>query len=107
MDNFKTIYKILKKLEDAMDEESFDFDTINHESMGISEMRLSRIIKMMVDNGLIDGVEFFQCIGQSFPEFKPCDPHITLEGLHYLEENSAMTKIAKALKGVKEIIPMM
>lgn len=107
MDNFKTIYKILKKLEDSMDENSFDFNSVDHEVMGISQMRWNRILKMMIDNGLVDGVKFLEADGQSFFELIAYDPNITLEGLHYLEENSAMKKIANALKGVKEIIPMM
>lgn len=106
MDNFKTIYKILKKLEAAMDEDSFDFNTVNHEAMGISQMRWNRILKMMIDNGLVDGIKFIEADGQPFLAVRAYDPHITLEGLQYLEENSAMIKIAKALKGVKEIVPM-
>lgn len=105
MDNFKVIYKILKKLEEAMDEEKFDFKSINHEAMGITKMRWNRIIKMMIDNGYIDGVRFLAADDNPFYSIRAYDPHITLEGLHYLEENSTMAKVAKALKGVKESIP--
>ena len=106
MDNFKTIYKILKKLEEAMDQDSFDFNSVNHEAMGISKMRWNRILKMMIENGFIEGVRIVDADGQPFLGVKAYDPHITLDGLHYLEENSVMTKIAKALKGIKEIVPM-
>jgi hypothetical protein len=105
MDNFKTIYKMLKKLEENMDEDNFDFNTINHEAMEISQMRWNRILKMMIDNGFIDGVRIVEADGQPFLGVKAYDPHITLDGLHYLEENSAMAKIAKALKGIKDIVP--
>lgn len=107
MDNFKTIYKILKKLEMAMDEDSFDFNTVNHEAMDISQMRWNRIIEMMIVNGFISGVKFIEADGQPFLAFRSYEPNITLEGLQYLEENSAMKKVAKLLKGVKDILPML
>lgn len=33
------------------------------------------------------------------------EPHITLQGLEYLQENSLMKKAAAFVKGVKEIVP--
>ena len=35
----------------------------------------------------------------------PMEPHITLQGLEYLQENSLMKKAAAFAKGVKEIVP--
>lgn len=60
MDNFKVIYKILKKLEESMDCERFDMGTINHEAMEISKTRWNRIIKMMIDNNLISEFSLYQ-----------------------------------------------
>ncbi len=106
MDNFKVIYKILKKLEESMDCERFDMGTINHEAMEISKTRWNRIIKMMIDNNLISGVQFISADDDIFCELINYDIHITLQGLHYLEENSAMSKIHKTLKNIKEATPM-
>jgi hypothetical protein len=106
MDNFKVIYKILKKLEEAMDKEGFDIKTINHEAMEISEMRWNRILSMMISNGLIGGARFLAADDNPFYRFNGYNIHITLQGLQYLEENSTMKKISNTLKTIKDITPM-
>jgi hypothetical protein len=106
MDNFKVIYKILKRLEEAMDEDDFNFKSINHEAMEISKMRWNRIIEMMISNNLIDGAKFIKADDNPFYSFYAGDIHITLKGLQYLEENSIMAKVAKTLKGIKDMTPM-
>lgn len=48
MDDFKTIYKILKILQRAMDYEEFDINEISAENLKISEPRWSCLIEMLV-----------------------------------------------------------
>jgi hypothetical protein len=106
MDNFKVIYKILKKLEEAMDQEEFDINSIKHKAMEISEMRWNRIMQMMILNNLIGGAEFIGGDDNPFWNFASFNIHITLQGLQYLEENSTMKKISNTLKTIKDITPM-
>lgn len=56
MDNFKIIYRILKILEKSMDNEQFDDQLITNKALDISDTRWARIMKMMIDNGYIEGV---------------------------------------------------
>jgi len=88
-----------------MDTEGFDFDSISHEVLKISELRWTRLMQMLIENHYIDGVEEIYMMGQTYPEFKNMDVRITLEGLQYLEENSMMTKIKNAVKEIKDFIP--
>ena len=103
--NFKSIYEILKTLEQEIDNEDFDFDLISHEALDISELRWIRLIQMLIENHFIDGLEPIYMMGQRYPDFKNMDVRITLEGLQYLEENSMMTKVKNAVKEIKGFIP--
>lgn len=105
MDNFKIIYKILKILEKYMDYENVPAELISYETFDISKERWSRILKMMIDTGLIEGVRCIEVDGVMVPIIKLYNPSITLKGLEYLEENSMMKKAAGIVKGIKDTIP--
>lgn len=107
MDNFKVIYKILKVLEKYMDHETVPLELISNEALGISKERWSRLMKMLVDNGLVEGVRNIEFDGQTVPMIKLNNPSITLKGLEYLEENSLMKRAAAVAKGIKDIVPCM
>lgn len=92
MDNFKIIYKILKILEKYMDYEGVSVELISHEALDISKERWSRILKMMMDTGLVEGIRCIEVDGAVVPLVKLYNPSITLKGLEYLEENSMMKK---------------
>lgn len=97
MDNFKIIYKILKILERAMDEDSFDKSEISFEELKISEARWIKLMEMLASEGYIQGVSIINSLGRTHLR-------ITLKGLEYLEENSLMKKAGHLIKGVTEII---
>ena len=105
MDNFNTIYKILKRLEKAMDYDEFDIEQISAESLGISRNKWSRIIEMLVQNGYIQGVTVKYSIDGNNAVISSYNPVITLKGLEYLNDNALMKKIANTAKGIKDIIP--
>lgn len=104
MDNFKIIYKILKILESAMSLEEFDKSLISAEKLNLSIPLWSRIIKMLVDNGYVTGIEVWNSFDCDYPRVSVIRPEITLKGLEYLNENSVMKKIANAAKGIVEAI---
>lgn len=104
MDNFKIIYKILKILENAMSLEEFDKSLISAEKLNLSIPLWSRIIKMLVDNGYVTGIEVWNSFDCDYPRVSVIRPEITLKGLEYLNENSVMKKIANAEKGIVEAI---
>lgn len=102
--NFKIIYKILKILEGAMDIEEFDKQLISYESLGISETLWCNIMKMLIDNGYIEGVHVVNVMGGRTPGIKMVTPRITLKGLEYLEENSLMKKASNLAKGIIDVV---
>ncbi len=106
MDNFTIIYKILKSLEQAMDYDDFDINTISHTRLNVSYQRWEKIMIMLAKSGYIEGVIYDQCGSDYSPHIeKPITPVITLKGLEYLSDNSLMKKAANVLKGIKEVIP--
>lgn len=105
MDNFRIIYRILKILEKAMELEEFDNSTISAKSLEIPFPLWCRIMKMMVDNGYITGVDVRNTFDCNYPKATLIRPEITLKGLEYLNENSIMKKIANIGKGIKESVP--
>lgn len=105
MDNFNTIYKILKILEKSMDLEEFDNSSISKERLGMSEARWSRIMSLLVSEGYVTGIETWSSMDCGYPRVCPIRPEITIRGLEYLEENSFMKKAANLAKGIKEITP--
>ena len=56
MDNFKVIYKILKLLEEAMDQDEFDINLLSPDLLGVTENRRNAILKMLQAEGYITGV---------------------------------------------------
>lgn len=104
MDNFQAVYKILSSLEAAMDCPQFDISQISAEKLKVSDERWARYIEMMTDVGYIKGVRVYEDItGETHIEDEGI--RITLKGLEYLQENSMMKRIYKAVKGIKEITP--
>lgn len=104
MDDFKVIFRILKALQKAMDEEEIDEKMLTHEKLGISQPRWSRIMAMLVKNGYIEGVTVESWDNLPLPFIEFYKPEITLKGLEYLAENSLMRKIANAGKEVMDIL---
>lgn len=105
MDNFKVIYKILKYLERCMDFSERDLTPISPDTLGISRERWGELISMLLDNGYISGVTMRQYMDMDEPVIVSADHmKITLKGLEYLQENSAMKKVAATVKGIADII---
>lgn len=101
MDNLKIVYKILVGIEASMDSSVFDSTFL--EALKISEERRNKILQSMIDDGLIDGIIRVNYAGGY--GFKPVEPRLTIKGMEFLQENSAMQKIKNGLKEVKDITP--
>ena len=105
MEEFRTIYRILKELRTAMDQEEIDPECISAESIGLSYPKWSRLMVMLVEEGYIKGIAVIYSMSSSIPRIKMTRPEITLKGLEYLEENSLMKKAERLAKGIKDSIP--
>ncbi len=105
MDNFKTIYRILRYLEQAMDYEITDPEPISHTALGITRKRWEQILIMLQDNGYISGIIYVRTLLSDRAHItEPIRPSITLKGLEYLAENSLMKKAGDLLRGVIDIV---
>ena len=100
MDDFRIIYKILRILQNSMDLEEFDRNSISAEELGLSTPKWSRIMAMLLKEGYITGGETWNAMDCGYPRVALSRPELTLKGLEYLEENSLMKKAADLAKGI-------
>lgn len=105
MNNFIAVYKILSALEKAMDLPTFNAEMISPKIIGVSEERWKKYIEMMADVGYIKGVEIESYVSGDI-DVDIENIKITLKGLEYLQENSAMRKAYKVVKGIRDIAPI-
>jgi len=71
----------------------------------IPESYWNRILWMMKEEKLIDGLTFIKAFGgERILASEISDCYITPTGIHYLEENSTMRKVFEVLKETKDII---
>ena len=98
MENFKTIYRILRFLEKAMDYDEPDLDRISASTLGLSERRRVSLLEMLSKEHLVDGIDVkWSMDGETALSIS--NPRITLRGLEYLQENPQMQKAAEMAKG--------
>ena len=83
-----------------------DYDPIRHEALGVTPERWKELIKILMDEGYITGVEMRSYLREEKDQIIRFGPHITLKGLEYLHENSMMQKALKLAKGVVDKIPI-
>ena len=105
MENAKLIYNILALLNKWLDDPKPDYGKLEAANFAVSEKRFAHILMMLYNAGYIDGIEFFE-VGAGEYDFKCINPTITLRGLEYLETNDTMHKAYRAIKGIKDILPM-
>lgn len=105
MDEFRIIYRILRSLEKSLDLEEPDMTAISAEYLGVPVPKWSRLMKMLVDDGYVDGVIVADIDNAPYPFVKLSTPTITRAGLEYLQENSLMKKAANLAKGVRGMLP--
>ena len=90
------MYKILKTLEEGMDEHPFDTSKIGYLQYGITEERWKSIMQMVIDSKYIEGAVATEYLGGSL-RIDMMNTRITKRGLDYLSnvdmstENSEFT----------------
>ena len=90
MDNFTTVYVILRTLERAMDG-NLDHEKLSAESLGVSEARRRNLLIAMQDEGLIKGVWHGNSAGGM--SIRIDNIEITFHGLEYLTTSELMKKV--------------
>lgn len=104
-DMFVVMYRIIAYLYDCMKNgEDPDIMQYGFTATGIPEPYWNKVMKQLVDHGLIDGVLVITT-GSGELIVTPTDPTVTMEGVQFAQENSMMAKAAKFLKDAKASIP--
>jgi len=102
--DFSTIYTILRVLRDSMDDDEFDARRISAETLGITENRRRRLLKMLADSKYIEGISI-DIAGDGCIMLSMDRPAITLKGLESLAGNTMMQRALRLAKGLKDAIP--
>lgn len=101
MEAAKNIYKILVEFEKQLDNEDFDVTLLKWEKWKLSETRFYNYLQMLSEAGYITGVKIADGPNGLYMTYSK--PKITLRGIEYLVENSAMQKVSNILKSGVEI----
>ncbi|MEI1255984.1 YjcQ family protein [Blautia sp. JLR.GB0024] len=105
MDNFKSIYKILRELERNMGNEQFEIYQVSADKLKIPYERWEQLLIMLLDNDYISGIVVSQDLEDKFRHIaEPIQPYITLKGLEYLANNTFMEKAKEVLRLAGEIL---
>ncbi len=106
MSDFRVIYRILRELSAAIDDEELDPQRITAGAFGISDRRFNALVVMLAENGYVDGVAVrrYASSADPWPRAQVIAPRITLKGLEYLHENSIMRRCAEAALGIASAI---
>lgn len=110
---FAAINRILKYIEEQLDNDSFDFSKFTANDFGITENRFARYVNMLLESGYIYGIEVIDRGGEdSFSSTKnryvlkfSDSVEITIKGLQFLAENTAWAKMYKTVKNIRDLIP--
>ena len=103
-DMFVIMYKIIAYLYDCMKRGiEPDNNKWNSTALEIPESYWIKVIRELVEHGLIDGVAIVSSDNATY--IRPLDPKVTMEGVQFAEENSMMAKAARFLRDAKASIP--
>jgi DNA-binding transcriptional ArsR family regulator len=102
--SYGIIWQILNVLDLSLDYDEVPENVLTAKKLGITQNRFEAYLKMLEDAGYIEGVEFEDFISEKEPVLNREKIRITLEGIEFLIENSAMSKIAAAAKEVGLVV---
>ena len=112
--SFGTMLKILREIDRQMDSKKIDASSFTHERLGITHERWARCLALLLEAGYIRGITV---IDNGWEEDDPLkdesenrffvdmeSPEITIEGLKFLAENTAVARLYKTVKSVKDLV---
>lgn len=113
--SFGAMYRILRYIDQQMDNEVFDTEHFTAEELEMSGPRFAKILKALADGGFVEGVEV-RDYGEK-DEFSPKnykrydvivddDVTLTFSGMQFMAEQTAFAKAYKAVKGFRDLLPV-
>ena len=102
---FVIAYKVLAYLYECMKAgEKPDPDMLSCERLGIPAGYRNSILKNLYRKGYVDGLEEIEIPGAG-TLVDASEPEITMDGIEFMQENSAIARAKAFLKELKEIVP--
>ena len=103
MDKLKIAYKILHALDTNNGKAEYVGQVISPDVIGVDDAEWLAVVEMLIDEGYIKGAKVWKdIIGDVNVNVENCK--ITLKGVEYLHENSAMKKIGRVATNVIKIV---
>lgn len=100
------IYDILKTMRATMGDPSFDWTAyLEGKGQRLGRQKLDALLAMIAKKGLAEGIIVREYVNEPAPTVMVDRPRITMDGLEYLDENSAMRKAARIAAGIVDAIP--
>lgn len=104
-DFFVIAYRILAYLYGCMKAgEKPDPAMISAERLGVPAGYRSSVLKNLLRKGYVEGMDEVEVPGFG-TLIDPVEPEITMDGVEFMQENSAIARAKAALKELKEIVP--
>lgn len=112
---FSVMCRILRYIEKSLDDDVFDRENFTAEHFGISRNRFARILDMMIQEGFITGIKVSDYgepdaedpfeDGKKYERFriKIENPSITVQGIRFQAENTAIMKVLQTVKNLKDV----
>ena len=111
MELLTLLYKILKIAASSFDREEIPSasELYTSDVLKANQEQIETMICQAYKGGYLDGVRVIEIDGMTKPKVLLSQSHIilTIKGMEYISENTSMKKIAKTMKGIKEMIPGM
>ncbi len=112
---FSVMCRILHYIEKSLDSDIFDRENFTAEHFGISRNRFARILDMMIREGFVTGIKVSD-YGEPDAEdpfedreqyerfgIKIENPSITVQGIRFQAENTAIMKVLQTVKNLKDV----
>lgn len=102
METFIAIYRVLRRLEQMMNQEEPDHGWISATALRLTEAKRAGVLEMLTEEGYISGVSIRRTEKGALLESIVTNPRITLPGLTYLKTDPMMLKAAELASGTME-----
>ncbi len=112
---FSVMCRILQYIDKSLDSDIFDSENFTPEHFGITRNRFARILGMMIQEGFITGIKVSDYgepdaedpfeDGKKYERFgiKIENPSITVQGIRFQAENTAIMKVLQAARNIKDV----
>lgn len=103
MDNLRIVYRILSVIEKKMEYAQFDLSPLSASALGVSQELRNNLLCAVISAGYVEGASVKRSVLGDM-DINLENARLSIAGMEYLSENSVMQKIARAAKGIAEVV---